>query len=571
MHLVPTSPREAGGPRVGRAVRAAVDLETAKRLDGQLRYSSDMFSHFHPVVITSDDPWPKHTFTGYMFSGPNLIIGQDGFSRFRDEKPSADCRRQDGCYFLAQQLDGALQVSADFKGYSKIFIYEKNGRWAVSNSFAELIDQVQEKGWEVTPNEHVLQTWSERTAFWQQLATFETAAEQVRLLPRQNVLTIDEAGTLVESEGSQPAPTPDSSGYGRALARFLSLWIGRIGTCLREPTTTISTELSGGLDSRTAFSLILGLRQYFPVDLTRRLQIVSNAKYPDDLKCAKNITDVYRFKLNTKAQNPGLGLDYLDSFQRWRQFSLGSYAPHYWGSRSQAVGTFTLGGHGGEGHRSYWPYPSPHHVLRSTEDVYASSRHFREAAAAFDQTREVLARSYPGLPEMVAHYQEFRDRFHSGLHAQTSIRLQPLASRQLYSVAAHSSSQAIDTGQMLYDIMFQLSPGLSVMPYDKEDKHPSPEAFAQAARPLALRPMRGNIYFSPEQSAQSPTDLPSSWTILEDLLETAISRLPSGLVASTVIADARSAMKTQKESGKLNHPVDGNVIQHVILADLVSK
>src|SRR5699024_11897819 len=101
--------------------------------------------------------------------------------------------------------------------------------------------------------------------------------------------------------------------------------------------------------------------------------------------------------------------------------------------RSSTVGHFTVGGHGGEGHRSYWQIDSPHAKLKEFEDRFSGSSTFRAMREAFDRTQEILDAEYPGVPRTVAHYREFRDRIHSGLHAQNTVRMQPHSSSESYN------------------------------------------------------------------------------------------------------------------------------------------
>lgn len=527
-----------------------------------------MYSQFEPVVIASDQPLPDHVFTGYAFVGPHIIVGADGFNEWSSSLGNI-LNREDGCYFYARRVPKGLEVSADFKGYAKIYIYESDKNWAVSNSFARLVDAVRRRGWSVTPNETVLATWSRTDAFWQQLATFETAALEISVMPRQNILTIESGGRVTQEAGSQAHPENRPTAYQSALRRFLNTWIGRMGTCIREPGSYLSAELTGGLDSRVTLSLLLGLRQYFPVGLTSNVSLQSSTQHVVDLNCAQKIADTYRLRLNTPL--PAGEQQYIDPYERWRDISLGSYAPHYWPSRSYAINVFKVGGHGGEGHRSYWPYKSPHDVLDKTRDAFRSDADYEQAKNSFDRTQAVLQEAYPGLPPTVAHYQEFRDRLHSGLHAQNTIRLQPLASKLLYGVARHAGVEALERGQMLYDVMFQLAPGLSVMPYDKDSKLPSRKVIDSSPDPIALNPMRGRV-FGRSTTESGPRNLVRQpWVALREDFEEARRRLPEGLVSQEVLDEAARVWKDLDNAGRLRHSKYGAAVQHVMLADLVTR
>ncbi|SJM53306.1 hypothetical protein [Agrococcus casei] len=453
-----------------------------------------MFSHLEPLLITSDALVNEDVFTGYAFSGAHLIIGEIGYQQWLSTGRQELEEHLDGCYMVVSPRDGQVKIGADYKGYCKLYVYQRDGHWAVSNSFSKLVESVRARGWVITPNRAVISTWSFPGAFWQQFSTFETAAHEISVLPRQHSLEVDDQGTLNVVKSERTPPTPDRQGYLQALGEFVQTWIGRIGTTIRRPDTQLLMELTGGVDSRVPLALALALRQFFPTNFGKQLMLSSGLTYPDDLRVATQIAKTYRIPINRRQQQLTYGTNFRDPFEQWRAFSLGSYGPIYWPAANVAEGRFTVGGHGGEGHRSYWTYESPQAVLEAHRDSFPDAEVYRSAANAFEETRMVLEDEYPGVSPTVAHYREFRDRLHSGLHAQQQIRLQPLASKLMYAASDLLSTDALNRGQMLYDVVGLAAPSLLSMPYDTPSKVPSHVILGDLAEPVAMNPMRGEIF-----------------------------------------------------------------------------
>lgn len=531
-----------------------------------------MFSHLEPLFLASDEPVAEDAFTGYAFSGSHLIIGAIGYREWLGSgRPELE-EHLDGCYMVVSARGNRVRIGADYKGYCKLFVYQRDGKWAVSNSFSRLVDGARARGWAITPNRAVISTWSFPGAFWQQFSTFETAAHEITVLPRQHSLMVDDQGALSMVKPERFMPEPDESAYKEALGEFAQTWIGRIGTTIRRADTQLLMELTGGVDSRVPLALALALRQYFPTDFGKQLMLSSGLTYPDDLRVATQIAKTYRLPINRRQPQPRYGSNFRDPFEQWRLFSLGSYGPIYWPAANVAEGRFTAGGHGGEGHRSYWQYESPRAVLEAHKDSFPDNVTYKRSVEAFEETRTVLEDEYPGVAPTVAHYREFRDRLHSGLHAQQQIRLQPLASKLMYAASDRLTTAALERGQMLYDVVGIAAPTLLAMPYDNPSKVPSATVLSDLAKPVAMNPMRGEIFGLDDASTQeTPANRTLPWDQAEDAFEVAVARIPSGLVSDATIADARQAIKDVNENGRLKHPKFSRPIHEVLLADLVAR
>lgn len=528
-----------------------------------------MLSHFEPIVIHSGSDWTRPLFAGYAFSDVDIIVGAQGFDEWTASKNKRLNYHEDGCYILARPTSSGYEIGADYKGYCKVFIYRHLDEWAVSNSFSTLVEFAHSKGWPVTPNEHVFITHSFPGAFWQQSTTFETSAKEVSLLPRTYLIEVARNGSLSVA----PSPAPDgvetNNTYAEALSDFQRLWVGRLGTAVRHTPNVLTAELTGGLDSRVVLSLLLSLRQHFPTYFSKQLFMQSNPTQADDLRVATRICKIFRLNLNQSAPPGKHGMGVYDPVMRWWDMSLGSYTPIYFAPKSSTVGHFKVGGHGGEGHRAYWQIDSPHAKLKEFEGAFPDASTFRAMRDSFDRTRDVLDTQYPRVPKTVAHYREFRDRIHSGLHAQNTVRLQPLSSSASYRSTDLLPSEALERGQFLYDVIGNSAPGLLQQPFDKSAKAPTEEILRDVTYADAMYPIRGSL-FGADQRQVAPTPAsPKSWERLRDAYNVALRSTNHLPMPQRVTQDAEEAWQAIDKHGKLSHPKQSVSIQHVLLGGLI--
>lgn len=80
----------------------------------------------------------KTFFDGYAFVGADMIIGQGGMKKFRDEHKSSFFY-EDGNYVAIQRVGGEVVVSRDYHGYYPLFYYKGPRYWCVSNSILYIV------------------------------------------------------------------------------------------------------------------------------------------------------------------------------------------------------------------------------------------------------------------------------------------------------------------------------------------------------------------------------------------------------------------------------------------------
>src|SRR5699024_8993834 len=295
------------------------------------------------------------------------------------------------------------------------------------------------KAMAVTLRRHVVESWQVPGRFWDQSWSYRTTVEEVSLLPRWGLLDASHEG-LREIDPEPLRNHEDYDAYLGGLEEYLNVWIGRIGTILSEDSLRVQLELTGGKDSRGVLALFLAARQYFGVDLGQHVNFMSSqaAGKGADLAVAKELAAAYGLPLNRKkfTQGPATHLTAPQQISWWGSFAFGSYRPIYLVSPRRHLATLPFGGQGGEGTRQqYEPFPDLAALLDHNAKHFRSRESFEAAVADVEESIARIRAWTPRLPELLAHYQEFRDRFHSGLHPQTRPRVVPLTGRHLHAAA----------------------------------------------------------------------------------------------------------------------------------------
>jgi len=524
-----------------------------------------LFSDLEPITVTSTGFEKRSRFSGYAYVDADIVIGQVGFDEWTLSRPSEQFPgRQDGCYMSAIYENEQWKVGADFKGYCKIYIYRNGLDWAFSNSFSELVHVVRAQGWRVTPNEAQLDMWLPAPTFWQQLATFQTAVQEISLLPRQAELTASISGGLVWQSAVTAKHQENHLAYEDGVRDFVQIWLSRLLTVVEDESSQLEVELTGGRDSRTTLALVLGAKQMQKSEINERLTVISSKNHSLDLQCAEQISEQFGLRFNRPLPTMGQPQVKLAPYQRWYQFALGSYGPIVFPPASRRNGVFKIGGHGGEGHRGFYGYETLENPIKTHPNM-RSQKTRAELNSAMKETESILAKEYPDFDPLVAHYKEFRDRLHSGLHSLNQVRMQPLSSHLLEEAMEFSGSEARERGQILFDIIGATAPHLMMMPFETLEKSPSKTILDQLLRPFEINLRVGKIYGRPVNTVASR----SSWPDLLEAFHDADQTLSSDALAGDIRGEARSLANMLRRGESWGHARNSVPLHQVLLASLI--
>lgn len=426
------------------------------------------------ILASSTLQPPADYFTGYCFAGVDYISDNEGALEYERETGNALTPGHDGCYAIIRSTPHGLEIGTDGRGSMKLFLFRRGTSWAVSTSLTILVSHLRSRGFPIELRPAFLKAMSLPAGFTQQQITTRTAYVDIELIPSFEKLVVRRgvAQTVTSVE-----PARDMS-YEDALGRHVRTWRGRIQTVMAQENTVLTTDLSGGRDSRVcfAFAEATGL---LDTGLDR-FRLASNTRWTNDFEAATTIASHYGYELNTSVRAPETSGSAERAVQRWRELSMGVYLPVYLNPAARDPRRIHLHGAGGGNFRPLYKVDTLTAKLDNLRK-YFSVRDYADFRDIALEDMERLRQKRPGIPELSLHYREFRNRFHFGFAPQFSTILTPLNSILLDSV---TDQDGISADDVYGDIMDALVPNLKTLPYDDPDKMPRRREPSDAARQL---------------------------------------------------------------------------------------
>lgn len=448
----------------------------------------------------------------------------------------------DGAYVVARHTSTGAQIGVDYDGNRRLFLYRHGDYAAVSDSLMGLAEAIRGAGRRLTVLDEQLQAWAGGGAFLEQMATYQSVFAEIQLVPQdldvELVTQQTSAGLrhdirlVARDLGRFPNDAPT---YHDALSEYVDVWLGRYATLLADERTTVTVDLSGGLDSRVAFGFAANVVDAAP-DLRQRLRVFSQHRRADDLRVATEALSVLGFGPPVACRRSGAPMrsNVESRYDHWVRNRLGQY---YLGrtlpTASPDIGTVLISGLGGEKYRPF--YHKWFDSLRQL--VRRRKRHFADDAAFARFRRDVfrsmeLELPFPAAAEdlLIRHYRQFRSRFHWGCPAAEKIRIGPVAGGLLDRVAERAGSDRIANRQIYFDVLASTQAGLLDLPFDQPAKAPSADNRARLTTVKADAPSPGEVFV--HRVFPSPSNSDSDQTGIEFLrerYEAALKSVPPGI------------------------------------------
>jgi len=531
-------------------------------------------------LFSSTTQNPERFFQGYFFHGTDYVTGEEGFERFREARGVERPEREDGCYVLAERENsGYYRFSTDYAGYKKLFYFWDDGFWVVSNSLYRIAEHLRRHGYPVLPDHSQLAAMategtfyrSGRGSFFAQLTSFDTLVRGVRLVPADYALRIGSSGYRLEK-----APRlPRQGNYRDRLERFINTWIGRLSTLAREPAVRISCDLTGGLDSRTVFSLLLGALRDCDRDVANRLQICCGGGRGTgkDHLIASLLCRRFSMPLNGPLGRKQAWLNGKTSYALWKDLCLGVYHPILFPGAFPTGEIIRLGGAGGENHRPFYAQflgaPSAEtFVARRTRNIRpASARRGFEAAL-----QQAIGRVTEDAPEyldiLACHYRHSRNRFHAGREPQYTVKFLPLASKLLDDVTAVAGKARFHAAQVHYDILYNLSPELLDLPFDRGHKRPGRGVRRNFTAITILPATPGTCFIgevrAPRQATRKGKKTASAIAFLREEFDVARNGFAADFLGHWYVRRAAAALERAVHDGGFSSPVQSKRVAAII-------
>ncbi len=303
----------------------------------------------------------------------------------------------DGAYILIRRSGDKITVEQDFIGSFGLYLYRKEGWFALSNSFLRLVEYVKTRQ-PMTLNVDYADFLM--PADLCSVAYGETLVQEISCLDRSARVEIDvPAKTLRTSlkdylENTVELTSPEGM---QLLDDWFAKWTGLIRN-LKAQTNNMQTDLSGGFDSRLTFSLLLGsgvdVSDIFVFSIQNKLHT-----HAEDFEIATAIADHYGFLLNQSAKlTPGIAMegprDVLDISMYTK---LGFHKQMYSQLRYFERTRYNFVGNGGECIRDYWNMTAEEYIERAVQRAsnWPNDSALRVEAAI----RRVLKDSLEGIRE----------------------------------------------------------------------------------------------------------------------------------------------------------------------------
>jgi len=201
-----------------------------------------------------------------------------------------------GVFLYVKSDEKCIEITQSFEGGYGLFLFQKNGYFALSNSFMMLVDHIKHS-FPLSFNTAYADAFivEDETAMGYQ----ETMVNEIRLLTKDVTVIIDKKSHVINlqkidyKECSVPLNTTEGINL---LDQWYDKWTRFIHTLARK-SDQITVDLSGGMDSRATFLLFLGSN----IDLSQiRVNSIhdNNHTHTEDYQIASDIARHFHFTLN---------------------------------------------------------------------------------------------------------------------------------------------------------------------------------------------------------------------------------------------------------------------------------
>lgn len=528
-------------------------------------------------LIDSEEKIPASLFIGYAFVGRDLIIEDEGRERYETKEHRKIEPGCDGSYITLQNFGKTIKIGTDYNGFCKLFIYSFGDYWAISNSFIELLRYVSKIGRPRTISLPHLSNFFIPKTLGSQLASLHTSIDQIKLVPSRVSIEIeygDVGKKLSFVENSSNQASQQSEGKYRDLLRsYLAEATGRLAGLLNSDVRLIC-DITGGRDSRAVLALLRAAGRKIGNSRLEGVYFNSRRTAVKDFEIAERVSQAIGVPLGDPGGMPlnGNRLDSDQSYELWKSMFLGTYRLVFFPRHHRTSSVLWMGGEGGEAHRAFYSSQTVERLLSTAK------RHFRDEGL-FDVFRDDVLSDLKsldfgderGVDPVVAHYRNFRERFHAGRRSLALNAISPLSSVSLKMTSNSAGKERLDNGQVISDIIANTCPDLLMVPFDDEAKSFGPEHLQECSRIgdyLDDVTTVGSV-FKGETKIPQRGDFSEKRVLAlmqEEFLDLIDPARSLGIFGEDYIEDSKQRLAEAIERGRLASALDGGSIAHIIHA-----
>lgn len=293
---------------------------------------------------------------GYIIEDTDVIDEKD--NNYNEEKIY---NSMDGCYCQLYRTENIIKMVCDNNGYMRLFYYQNQDYFAVSNSFLFLVEQLRKNNIGLTVNYDIV--FCNLTASFYFPQARNTIVNEINTLRPEEYIKIDTEKKKfnIIQKGNINGNTIDiDSEEGiELLDKWHAKW-KKIIRQLYKDNKTIDVDLSGGIDSRLVLTLLLNAN----VSLDS-INIISYKDglhtHSEDYNIAEILAEKFGFKLNK-------GTYHIENMSHEEMLKIGLYnrfGVHkqiYFKAGINKEKRYRFTGASGEKIRGYW-HSTPEHYI----------------------------------------------------------------------------------------------------------------------------------------------------------------------------------------------------------------
>ena len=383
-----------------------------------------------------------------------------------------------GAYLYVERKGNLVSIYQDFIGCYGLFIYKNNsGYYAISNSLIKLIEYLNTKV-SLTINRDYAEYMIAAdvcSSIYQ-----ETIINEIEILDREVIVEISLDSRdyhFLEVNYKENTVDPDSDEGIRILDDWADRW-SRILENICSKTSNLLASLSGGFDSRLAFSLLL----YSKIDLSKIfVYSINDGKYvhPEDYEIASAIAKKFHFTLNNSDYlDKSIRNETIDEVMNRSFYTKLFFHKQMYYLQDRETTKYSVFGSGGECLRSHWEF-SPEAYINKKADQAAkfSSELSKTTQRILKESLQKVSEKYAKLGKPLddedlvpVFYKEARCRNHFGRNAveaylSNSILLYPLLDPMLNKLRL-SNTECGDKNLLITLIFLRYAPELLEFKFD---------------------------------------------------------------------------------------------------------
>lgn len=523
------------------------------------------------VIASSALPMPEAGLHGYALVGPDIVLGSAGQAAYGNVPSGGD-----GAYVSSQVLpSGEVRVGTDASGYAKLYLYLKDGDWAVAKSLIDLAEFVAGRGWKLSVNRVQLQTplLGRRIRkphlltpgmIAQQLLSRETAFKEIcLLLPDEEIVVAP--GVRPSMRFEKRAVTKQAENYQDALSVGIQEFVGRLRAMINSDFV-VTSDITGGRDSRVILAGLMRANQG-NMPIGNLVNFKSGEHALADWRIVEPLSEKYALNVNRGVRADAVRVDPDTGYKFWRSNDLGVYSPIYPVTRfSRGI---SLTGAAGGVHRSvYKDQALEKNILARRNDLVSNE----DVSSLAEMAKLTVSSAHSGVDDNLTHFRLFRNRFHGGRNAVRSLSIAPLASQAFQAASNLLSHEHLVRAQFFADVMMNLSPELAAEPYDSEKKGWDERHRADVTEVEISSDYEGTVFGTLERpkSGSASRGRRSLDPYCEAFDNFAGSVISSGLLPSEYVYGAGFELHQRRDQG-FEHAINGAPAATVIFAGEVLK